>query len=365
MHVYPKNTHSFLLVSFITIPIFAMQTEGPCHNFSTLCKDIFLQICVKIHGSNIQDTIHNIHTLRKVCKTWCTMLNNQVEIVSMLPLLPMHHAAATDNVDEIIKLTLESQHSVYELDDIMHLPSDYAVALKQHKAIKILGVARALRNNQKSKLAIPKRDYTQQDMINAITNDQSEELEDILLKDQRTGYSMLLLLDLTQLPMRSQRCKDRISYTMRSHLETTFAGCMNETIDCPPLWLAKFQSYGANPNAYTMQGTTLLHNACLSANTLLSLKFLLKHKNINVNCVCKNTNLKGATPLHCAAYSGSLEACKLLIASSANTTARTAFGETALDIANQIKLHLHQEHNKKYEDTVHFLTAYATTQATT
>jgi uncharacterized protein len=96
--------------------------------------------------------------------------------------------------------------------------------------------------------------------------------------------------------------------------------------------------YGANINAYNIEGYTALHEACMYPTKPAFINFLLKFEGIDVNCVSKHTTKDGiqpkATPLHFTIIYENEAATKALLATdNCNIEATDGTGNTALHYA--------------------------------
>jgi hypothetical protein len=138
-------------------------------DFAKLPKDVVLHTCAKTRD-NKQPWLALKYAIawKTVSRHWYNYMPTLAEITAVLgiPMHSMYYAAATNDVDEILRLKLEAKHSERAPDENMLLPIDFAFGLEQHKAIKILGMVGACRRDQEAFIVMPRRNYTKQD-INA------------------------------------------------------------------------------------------------------------------------------------------------------------------------------------------------------
>jgi ankyrin repeat protein len=308
-----------ILMAFVASSLFAMEPEKSHHDFSTIPKEVFLQICVKRDDKQPWEPLKHIATFKTVCKNWCAMISDDKTLADILRIPPMHYAAAMGNVDEIVRLKLKERHSVRGPDENMFSPCDYAVGMKQLKSLKILQMASALKEDDRSLLTLAlAHEYSIEELSDALEHDQLETIEYILLQDRSKIIHLVHnKIDFKKLPLYSQRCKDRIKYAMQGILEqlafeTIY--CNNAEAEFTEPLLNIFRIYDVNINAYNEQGFTLLHKACAFPEKFFITQFVLKCEGVDVNLLTKSVERNNCTPLQVAVSCKNSQATEALLA---------------------------------------------------
>jgi ankyrin repeat protein len=338
-----NKVHTALLF-FISLAmpllLFSMQPQSPAVNFATIPKEIFLNICAKMRGKFPWEALLQVYALKKVSKMWYAILSDHEIIAFTLHIPLMHCAAAMDKADEIVKLKMEKRLSLLEPDELGYIPGDYAKNLNKNKSLKTLQIARALR--KKDIRIVEQHQYTVEDLINALVQDNIDHVETILFQKVSVVFDLIkILFPLAGAPDTianrstwSERCKQRILYAAQGMLELDASVALYEQESTfTDLYREILYSYHANINAYHADGLTLLHKACGDPKKIAIVRWLLKCEGIEVNSTCKgNEHYAGDTPLHIAAVSDNNEAIEALFATKVcNVHAvNNRYGETAL-----------------------------------
>jgi len=323
---------------FVSATGLSMQPEK-C--IAGLPQEIFLLICKNISCEHPWHTLAQVHNLKAVCKTWQTWLVDHSEISKMLNIPSMHAAAAMGNAKEIVLLKSD-KHSLCEPDEKGRTPGDYAVGMKQIKTIRRLQIASALRDEQK--IAVPEKEYTSQELITALQQGDIDQVETILLQDQHKVRPLAQDTDNSRTQNTwSHWCSALYVYALQGLMEQRIFTYMN-TDDLEYMFTNETDAtnnlkqllcfYGANINAYNLEGYTALHEACKHPAKPVFVKFLLKCEGIDVNCVSKHIAWDGSqpksTPLQFAVVHENEAAIKALLARECNVEAVDVLGDTAL-----------------------------------
>jgi ankyrin repeat protein len=350
MYMNRACTQFLFLMTFITPSLSAMEPEKPHYDLSTLPKEVFLQICVKRDDKQPWQPLKHIARFKTVCKNWCAMIPDHKAIADMLRIPPMHYAAAMGYADEIVRLKLKEKHSVREPDENMFSPCDYAAGMKQLKSLKILNIGDALKDEFIPPVVVIDREYTAQDLTNALIQGNQNTVETMLLK-KATQTDMVnwgLELNWSTSSGWNTQCRELMLYMIQSNLEGLAFRYLQEDGDAYHNDFCElFKEYHADPNVYEYEGMTLLQAACAYPTKVSIVQFLLECKGIDVNRISKKSSLSGLTAIHAAVYRKNTKAIEMILATKAcNVNAlRYKYGTALHDAATRADAKLLIDHN--------------------